>query len=131
MKLLPPSLLLGFAASCALLVPAFSADAPPAATPAPKPAARPQPPTRPFDAPGAPKFTRLDGKPGVNPPADADGDFVIGPDYVPAPEFKVVEGVPQGKVRAVQHRLEGDANFSTPASRGTSSAPSIRTTPRR
>src|SRR6478672_13538855 len=63
-----------------------------------KKADRPTPPTRPFDAPGAPKFTRLDGKPGVNPPADADGDFVIGPDYVPAPELKVVEGVPQGKV---------------------------------
>src|SRR6188508_3533276 len=59
---------------------------------------RPTPPTRPFDAPGAPKFTRLDGKPGVNPPVDVDGDFVIGPDYVPAPEFKVVAGVPQGKV---------------------------------
>ena len=43
---------------------------------------RPTPPTRPFDAPGAPKFTRLDGKPGVNPPVDAEGDFVIGPDYV-------------------------------------------------
>ena len=59
---------------------------------------RPTPPTRPFDAPGAPKFTRLDGKPGVNPPVDAEGDFVIGPDYTQAPEAKVVEGVPQGKV---------------------------------
>ena len=42
---------------------------------------RPTPPTRPFDAPGAPKFTRLDGKPGATTPVDADGDFVIGPDY--------------------------------------------------
>jgi len=41
--------------------------------------ARPTPPTRKFDAPGAPKFTRLDGQPGVNPPANADGNFVIGP----------------------------------------------------
>jgi enterochelin esterase family protein len=98
MKPLPISLVLGFAASFALLAPAFSAEAPRAASPAPKPAARPQPPARPFDAPGAPKFTRLDGKPGVNPPADADGDFVVGPDYVPAAELKVVEGVPQGKV---------------------------------
>ena len=63
---------------------------------------RPQPPTRPFDGPGAPKFTRLDGKPGAVPPADAVGDFVIGPDYVPAPELKVVEGVPQGKVQQFQ-----------------------------
>jgi enterochelin esterase family protein len=60
--------------------------------------ARPQPPTRPFDAPSAPKFTRLDGKPGANPPLDAYGDFVVGPAYVAAPETKVVEGVPQGKV---------------------------------
>ncbi|MDB6120838.1 MAG: enterobactin/ferric enterobactin esterase [Verrucomicrobiaceae bacterium] len=63
---------------------------------------RPTPPTRPFDAPGAPKFTRLDGKPGVNPPVDAEGDFVIGPDYIPALETKVAEGVPQGKVRQFQ-----------------------------
>ena len=59
---------------------------------------RPQPPTRPFDAPGAPKFTRLDGKPGATPPVDVEGDFVVGPEYAPAPETKVVEGVPQGKV---------------------------------
>lgn len=59
---------------------------------------RPTLPTRPFDAPSAPKFICLDGKPGVNPPVDAEGDYVIGPDYTPAPETKVVEGVPQGKV---------------------------------
>lgn len=59
---------------------------------------RPQPPTRPFDAPGAPTFIRLDGKPGVNPPVNAEGDYVVGPDYIPAPEGKAVEGVPQGKV---------------------------------
>jgi enterochelin esterase-like enzyme len=60
---------------------------------------RKSPPTRPFDAPGSPEFLRLDGKPGVNPPADADGNFLIGPEYRPAPELKVVAGVPQGKVR--------------------------------
>ncbi len=57
------------------------------------------PPTRPFDAAGAPPFVRLDGKPGVNPPLDVDSNFVIGPQYTPAPERKVVEGVPQGKVQ--------------------------------
>ena len=36
--------------------------------------ARPQPPTRPFDTPGTPKFVRLDGKPRANPPVDADGE---------------------------------------------------------
>lgn len=63
---------------------------------------RPTPPTRAFDAPSAPKFTRLDGKPGATPPIDADGDFVVGPDYVAAPETKVVEGVPQGVVKQFQ-----------------------------
>ena len=80
------SLSLGLAASLIFSISAFGAD-------------RVPPPTRPFDAPGAPKFTRLDGKPGVNPPVDADGDFLIGPEYVAAPETKVVEGVPQGKVQ--------------------------------
>ncbi len=70
---------------------------------------RPTPPTRPFDAPGTPTFTRLDGKLGVNPPTDVDGDFLIGPDYVPAPELKVVEGVPQGKV----HQFSIDSKDGT------------------
>jgi enterochelin esterase-like enzyme len=78
------------------LTPAFAADAP---NPAPKPAAKTQPPTRPFDAPGAPKFTRLDGKPGANPPADVDGDFLVGPEYKTSPDMKVTENVPQGKVQ--------------------------------
>ena len=60
---------------------------------------RPTPPTRSPDAAGAPKFTRLDGNAGANPPVNAVGNFVIGPDYVPAPELKAVEGVPQGKVQ--------------------------------
>jgi len=73
--------------------------APASAKRAPAKPTRPTPPTRPLDAPSAPKFIRLDGKPGVNPPVDADGDFVIGPDYVAAPETKIVEGVTQGSVR--------------------------------
>jgi enterochelin esterase-like enzyme len=75
-----------------------AADAPKAAAPAPKPAARPQPPTRPLDGPTAPKFTRLDGKAGATPSVDATGDFVVGPDYVAAPETKAIAGVPQGRV---------------------------------
>ena len=74
----------------------YAADAP---APAPKPAAKTQPPTRPFDAPGAPKFTRLDGKPGAIPPVDVDGDFLVGPEYKAGTEMKVVDGVPQGKVQ--------------------------------
>jgi len=56
-----------------------------------------QPPVRKFDDPGAPPFKVL--KTGENPPLDEDGNFVIGPEYKPAPERKVVEGVPQGKVK--------------------------------
>ena len=40
-----------------------------------------EPPTRKFDADGSPAFVRLDAKPGMNPPLDADGNFLIGPDY--------------------------------------------------
>ena len=55
-----------------------------------------QPPVRKFDDPGAPPFKVL--KEGENPPLDAYDNFVIGPKYVPAPERKKVEGVPEGKV---------------------------------
>lgn len=108
MKRILTALFVGLTAS--LLQPAatWGADAPksdapkPAApksqSPAPRPPARPQPPARPFDAPGAPPFTRLDGKPGAMPPLDAVGDFVIGPEYAAAAETKAVAGVPQGKV---------------------------------
>ncbi len=75
---------------------AFSADKKPGKQNRPT---RPTPPTRPFDGHEAPKFIRLDGKPGVNPAKDTNGDFLIGPDYLPPPEAKVVEGVPQGKMQ--------------------------------
>jgi enterochelin esterase-like enzyme len=41
----------------------------------------------------------LSAKPGANPPAHVDGNFLIGPEYVPAPELTVVPGVPKGKVQ--------------------------------
>src|SRR5881227_213339 len=53
-------------------------------------------PVRNYDDPGAPPFKVL--KEGENPPLDAYDNFVIGPNYVPAPERKKVEGVPEGKV---------------------------------
>jgi len=62
------------------------------------PPKRKAPPTRKFNAPGAPLFVRLDAKPGLTPPLDANGNFLIGPKYLPAAERKAVEGVPQGKV---------------------------------
>ena len=53
-------------------------------------------PVRKYDDKGAPPFKVL--KEGENPPLEAYDNFVIGPKYVTAPERKVVDGVPQGKV---------------------------------
>jgi enterochelin esterase-like enzyme len=92
---------------------AETATPPAPASPVPTLATRPTPPTRSPDAPGAPKFTRLDDMPGVNPPADAIGNFVIGPPYVRAPELNVVDGVPQGKVE--QFTMDSkDSKFYNP-----------------
>jgi enterochelin esterase family protein len=72
---------------------------------------RPTPPTRPADGPGAPHWTVVGGMPGdktlraapgQNPPPDANGDFLIGPEYRPAPELLPAEGVPRGTVRQFQ-----------------------------
>ena len=53
-------------------------------------------PVRIYDAKGAPAFKVLEE--GKNPPLDASDNFVIGPKYLPAPERKKTEGVPEGKV---------------------------------
>ena len=53
-------------------------------------------PVRKHDDAGAPPFKVLDT--GKNPPLDAYDNFVIGPKYVPAPERKKTDGVPEGKV---------------------------------
>jgi len=37
--------------------------------------------------------------PGANPPPNVDGNFLIGPTYVPAPELSTNTGVPKGKVQ--------------------------------
>jgi enterochelin esterase-like enzyme len=75
-----------------------AAPVPAATTPAAPPPPRPAPPTRPPDGPEAPSFTKVEGR-GANAPVDKNGDFLIGPDYAPAPELTVVDGVPAGKVR--------------------------------
>ena len=100
-----------FCLSCLIsaVLPTMGRSADPA--PAPPPAsARPQPPTRLPTAPGTPVLTpaglksgdasAMRGAPGVNPPLDAEGDFLIGPDYIPSPELTPVEGVPKGKIEA-------------------------------
>ncbi|HEY1757387.1 MAG TPA: alpha/beta hydrolase-fold protein [Bryobacteraceae bacterium] len=69
----------------------------PAAAPAttPRPA-RPGPPTRDPHTPGYVTAKELPDE--ENPPAKADGNFIIGPTHKPAPEMTKQEGVPQGTV---------------------------------
>src|SRR6185437_5859017 len=55
------------------------------------------PPTRPADGPGAPHWTVMG--PGMNAPADRNGDFEIGPYYKPSLEAGAVAGRLQGTVR--------------------------------
>jgi enterochelin esterase family protein len=79
---------------------AISQTAPaPQATPAPAPAPRPQrgaPPTRDPHTPGYVQATELPD--GANAPANADGNFILGPTHPPAPESSVQPGIPQGTV---------------------------------
>jgi len=72
--------------------PATTAPAAQTATPP----ARPTPPTRDPNTPGY--VTAKELPDGAVPPADADGNFIIGPTHPPAPEMTVQEGVPQGTV---------------------------------
>ena len=49
--------------------------------------------------PHSPGFVAAKDLPdGVNPPANADGNFVLGPTHAPAPEMTAQSGVPQGKM---------------------------------
>ena len=68
------------------------AQTPPQAQPA---TARPTPPTRDPNTPGY--VTAKEMPDGANAPANADGNFIIGPTYKPAPEMNS-EGVLQGAV---------------------------------
>src|SRR3984885_1338397 len=58
--------------------------------------ARPTPPTRDPNTPGY--VTAKDLPDGANAPANADGNFILGPTHNPAPEMTVQEGVPRGAV---------------------------------
>lgn len=67
-----------------------------AQTPVPVRRKRPIPPTRDPHTPGY--VTAKELHDGTNPPATADGNFIIGPTHNPAPEMTVREGVPQGAI---------------------------------
>ncbi len=57
---------------------------------------RPTPPTRDPHTPGY--VTAKDLPDGTSAPANADGNFILGPTHNPAPEMTVQEGVPKGDV---------------------------------
>jgi len=71
---------------------------PPTATPPaqPAPGTRPVAPTRDPRTPGY--VTAKELPDGAVPPADAYGNFILGPTHTPAPEMTVQGGVPQGTV---------------------------------
>ena len=81
MKLIARSLSISFLVSMtAVLNPVFSQ------TPAPtQHVERPTPPTRDPNTPGYVTAKALPD--GTNPPADADGNFIIGPVYIASPEM--------------------------------------------
>ena len=80
------------------LNPAFVAAQQDAAN-APARDARPRRPTPPARDPFSPGFVEAKELPdGTVPPADADGNFIIGPTHPKAPEMTPQPGVPQGRV---------------------------------
>src|SRR5687768_14618134 len=82
---------------------AFVSAAQPAPAPPPAPAARPPRPPAPARDPNTPGYVAAKELPdGTVPPADADGNFIIGPTHPKAPEIMPQDGVPQGTV----HNLE-------------------------
>jgi enterochelin esterase family protein len=71
----------------------------PAMAQAPPAAARPARPTPPTRDPHTPGYVTAKELPdGAVPPANADGNFILGPTHNPAPEMIVQEGVPKGDV---------------------------------
>src|SRR5438477_6989759 len=56
-------------------------------------------PTHPTRDPNTPGYVTAKELPdGANPPATADGNFILGPTHTPAPEMTVKEDVPHGTV---------------------------------
>jgi len=85
--------------SIAFVVGLTASAQPPANTPPSAPAARPPRPPAPTRDPHTPGYvTAKELLDGANPPATADGNFILGPTHNPAPEMAVQEGVPQGTV---------------------------------
>ncbi len=71
----------------------------PAVTSTPVPPPRPPRPAPPTRDPSTPGYVTAKELPdGANAPADADGNFILGPTHTPAPEATAQPGAPQGTV---------------------------------
>src|SRR5207244_1131520 len=91
------AIVIGGALSCGTLLMVDGVKAQTPQTPAVQaPAPRPVPPTRDPHAPGYVQATELSD--GAVPPADRDGNFIIGPTHNPAPEMAAQDEVPKGTV---------------------------------
>ena len=88
---------LGFAVALVLFVPFATTSAQqPQSAPHAQRADRPATPTRDPHAPGYVQAQELPD--GAVPPANEDGNFIVGPTHSPAPEITAQEGVPKGTV---------------------------------
>ena len=90
-KLVSVAFVLGMMTGANPVMVAGASDAPPPTRPA-----RPTPPVRDPHTPGYVTARELPDS--ATPPADADGNFIIGPTHQRAPEMAVRDGVPQGTV---------------------------------
>jgi len=81
-------------------------------TPPPAQAAQPPRPTPPTRDPNTAGFVAKKALPdGTVPPADANGNFVIGPTHTPAPEMAVQDGAPQGSIVNYQSIYQTSQNI--------------------
>jgi enterochelin esterase-like enzyme len=94
-RLLSFAILIGMMAGPTTGFALLAAQTPPPTLANPAPA-RPTPPTRDPHTPGYVIAAELPD--GSNAPANADGNYILGPTHTPAPEMSPHEGVPQGTV---------------------------------
>jgi iron(III)-enterobactin esterase len=94
-RLLSFAILIGMMAGPTTGFALLAAQTPPPTLANPAPA-RPTPPTRDPHTPGYVKAAELPD--GSNAPANADGNYILGPTHTPAAEMSPHEGVPQGTV---------------------------------
>ncbi len=106
--------LLAFAASAA----AQSASPAPSNAPAPQTIARPARPLPPTRDPHSPGFVAATELPdGAVPPADVDGNFILGATHPPALQMSIHVGVPQGTI--IQFTMNSaDSKFYPGIARG-------------